>query len=40
VNWESVLWICVAAVVAAGLGALIPAVGAARVKPVEILRYE
>lgn len=40
VNWESVLWICVAAVVAAGIGALIPAVGAARVKPVEILRYE
>lgn len=40
VNWESVLWICAAAVVAAGIGALIPAVSAARVKPVEILRYE
>jgi lipoprotein-releasing system permease protein len=40
VNWESVMWISAAAVVAAGIGALIPAVGAARVDPVEILRYE
>ena len=40
VNWSSVWWISAAGVLAAGLGALIPAVSAARVKPVEILRYE
>jgi len=40
INWESVLWISLAAILAAGIGALIPAAGAARVKPVEILRYE
>jgi len=40
VNWESVFWIAIAAILAAGIGALIPALTAARVKPVEILRYE
>ncbi|NLW83191.1 MAG: ABC transporter permease [Phycisphaerae bacterium] len=40
VNWSSVWWICGAGVLAAALGALIPAISAARVKPVEILRYE
>ncbi|MCD6392582.1 MAG: FtsX-like permease family protein [Planctomycetes bacterium] len=40
VDWTSVVWIVAAAVVAAGVGALIPAIAAARLKPVEILRYE
>jgi len=40
VNWESVIWIGLAAVLAAALGALIPAIAAARVRPVKILRYE
>ena len=40
VDWMSVVWIVAAAVVAAGVGALIPAIAAARLKPVEILRYE
>ena len=40
VHWESVLWIVLAAACAASVGALIPAITAARVKPVEILRYE
>jgi lipoprotein-releasing system permease protein len=39
-NWESVIWVTIAAIVAAGIGALIPAITAARVKPVDILRYE
>ena len=40
VNWESVVWIGLAAVLAAAVGALIPAIAAAMVKPVKILRYE
>lgn len=40
VNWSSVGWISTAGILAAALGALIPAVAAARIKPVEILRYE
>ena len=36
----SAMWIVAAAVVAAAVGALIPAVAAARLKPVRILRYE
>jgi lipoprotein-releasing system permease protein len=40
VNWEWALWICVAALAAATIGALIPAVAAARIRPVKILRYE
>ncbi|MHC5060494.1 MAG: ABC transporter permease [Planctomycetota bacterium] len=40
VNWESVVWVGLAAVLAAALGALIPALTAARVRPVRILRYE
>lgn len=40
VNWEWAMWICVAALVAATIGALIPAVAAARIRPVKILRYE
>jgi ABC-type lipoprotein release transport system permease subunit len=35
-----VWWISAAGVLAAAVGALIPAICAARVKPVEILRYE
>lgn len=40
VNWDWALWICLAAVVAAAVGSLIPAAAAARVEPVKILRYE
>ena len=40
VDWTSVVWIVAAAVCAAGVGALIPAIAAARLRPVEILRYE
>ena len=40
VNWSAVWWISAAGVLAAAVGALIPAICAARVKPVEILRYE
>jgi len=40
VDWESALIIVLLAVVAACLGVLIPAVVAARTRPVEILRYE
>lgn len=40
IDWPSVVWVAAAAVIAAGLGALIPAIAAARLKPVEILRYE
>lgn len=36
----SAMWIVAAAVVAAAVGALIPAVAAARLRPVRILRYE
>ena len=40
VNWFWVLPIVLCAVAAAAVGALIPAIVAARTKPVEILRYE
>jgi lipoprotein-releasing system permease protein len=40
VHWESVVWVGLAAVVAAALGAVIPAIVAAAVRPVKILRYE
>jgi len=40
VNWESAVWVGLAAVLAAALGALIPAIAAAMVRPVKILRYE
>ena len=40
VNWPAALAIAVSAVAAAAVGALIPAIVAARTKPVEILRYE
>jgi len=40
VNWASALPIVLFAVVAAAVGALIPAIVAAMTKPVEILRYE
>ena len=40
VHWAAVWPIAAAGVLAAALGALIPAISAARVKPVEILRYE
>jgi lipoprotein-releasing system permease protein len=37
---SSALWITLAAVIAAAIGALIPAIAAARLRPVRILRYE
>lgn len=39
-HWGSVLWITAAGIGAAAIGSLIPAVAAARVKPVETLQYE
>ena len=40
VNWDSVVWIVLAAIAASVLGAIVPAIAAARVNPVKILRYE
>lgn len=40
VNWPAVWWIVLAAIAACVIGALIPAVVAARLQPVKILRYE
>ncbi len=39
-HWGSVLWVTGAGIAAAAIGSLIPAVAAARVKPVETLQYE
>ncbi len=40
VDWNMALGIMLLAIIAAALGALVPAIVAARTKPVEILRYE
>ncbi|MBN1815982.1 MAG: ABC transporter permease [Sedimentisphaerales bacterium] len=40
VDLSAVVWVSLAAILAAGIGALIPAVAAARVRPVRLLRYE
>jgi lipoprotein-releasing system permease protein len=40
VNWPAVWWIVLVAIAACLVGALIPAIVAARTRPVEILRYE
>jgi lipoprotein-releasing system permease protein len=40
VDWDSVGFIVLSAVIAAAIGALIPAIIAARTRPVNILRYE
>jgi lipoprotein-releasing system permease protein len=40
VNWSWAAWICLAALVAAIVGALIPAIAASCIRPVKILRYE
>ncbi|MCH7557844.1 MAG: FtsX-like permease family protein [Planctomycetes bacterium] len=40
VDWASALSIVLVAIIAAAIGTLIPAIVAARTKPVEILRYE
>ncbi|MHC4497177.1 MAG: hypothetical protein ACYSYM_15285 [Planctomycetota bacterium] len=40
VDWAWAVRIVLTAIVAAAVGALIPAIVAARTKPVEILRYE
>jgi lipoprotein-releasing system permease protein len=39
-HWDSVLTIVGLAILAASFGALVPALVAARTRPVEILRYE
>lgn len=39
-HWGSVLWITAAGIGAAAAGSLIPAIAAARVRPVETLQYE
>jgi ABC-type lipoprotein release transport system permease subunit len=40
VNWPWTLRIVLLAIMAAAIGTLIPAIVAARTKPVDILRYE
>jgi lipoprotein-releasing system permease protein len=40
VDWQAVVWITIAAIIGAVLGATIPAISAALTKPVSILRYE
>lgn len=40
VYWDYVYWIVGAAIIAAVVGALVPAIAASRVRPVRILRYE
>lgn len=40
VAWNSVIWIMAAGVISAVLGALLPALRAARMQPVDALRYE
>ncbi|MHC5082818.1 MAG: ABC transporter permease, partial [Planctomycetota bacterium] len=39
-HWGSVTWITACGIGAAAMGSLIPAIAAARVKPVETLQYE
>ena len=39
-NWDSVIWVTTAGIVAAAVGSLLPAFAASRVKPVETLQYE
>ncbi len=40
IDWDSALPILLSAIIAAAIGALIPAIIAVRTKPVNILRYE
>ncbi|MHC4216769.1 MAG: hypothetical protein ACYSWP_25815 [Planctomycetota bacterium] len=40
VNWGFVVVIVIAAVIAVSFGSLLPAILAARTRPVEILRFE
>jgi lipoprotein-releasing system permease protein len=40
VDWHAVVWIALAAIAGAALGALIPAISAAIIRPVNVLRYE
>ena len=39
-DWYWALWVSIAAVLASAIGALAPAIIAAKTKPVKILRYE
>ncbi len=40
VDWHSVLWIALSAILGAAIGALVPAMSAAMTRPVNVLRYE
>lgn len=39
-HWGSVIWVTAAGVTAAAVGSLLPAIAAARIRPVETLQYE
>ena len=39
-NWSSVVWVTASGVIAAAIGSLLPAIAAARIRPVETLQYE
>jgi lipoprotein-releasing system permease protein len=40
VDWQGVLWIALAAIAGAAIGAALPAISAAMTRPVNVLRYE
>jgi lipoprotein-releasing system permease protein len=40
INWQEVLWLCLAAVSISFLATLYPAYRASRIQPAEVLRYE
>jgi lipoprotein-releasing system permease protein len=40
VDWRAVVWITLAAIAGAAVGALMPAISAAMTQPVNVLRYE
>lgn len=40
IDWSTVAWVLPAAIVAAAIGAVIPAIAASKIRPVKILQYE